>query len=491
MPWSGRQEVQIFMKVSSMAFRPSMAICLHLFRSTQKKSLLHFQTMFRCQRQQRVLDKNLFNCMIDPLNPQRRAKHKNSDPEKRPPAVKLLQHPYLKLPPQWAFPGVDKMGQAFDTCPTSIALPSSPRVSPSHNDIGTGTDHSIQVREEQDSLYNSIYSDLEAITAEFNLSTANRARKSSSPARTMYSDVMDPRLPSPPLIYLTPPLRPRKKRNLPNKLGARTATSNSPNTSSRNSPLNESRFVIHRTGSNDAEDSQETTSPNYSERRPYVYHPPPLPEQSPYSRELILPMTIKFGRLTSEAFSKPINLSEPSSPKIPANHGISTKSSMDAISVSSSVARHNLGKVDYSVGQSGTPCMPPESDDDDDDRYSPSVWKRPPVDIPSRLCQPVEPVEPVFDWNTPPIHHHHRPLSSAIPRPSIKTVYKDFLSENAEDIDPPDTDVPCTPISTKSRHTLKSIREVVEERLYQAQIGPAPSPRRAHFWDSHMQEIKN
>ena len=74
-PWSGRKDVQILMKVS-LALRPSMIICLHLSSFAQKNSLLHFHPIFRCQRQQKVLDKNLSTCMINPFNPQQRTKHK-------------------------------------------------------------------------------------------------------------------------------------------------------------------------------------------------------------------------------------------------------------------------------------------------------------------------------------------------------------------------------------------------------------------------------
>jgi hypothetical protein len=165
---------------------------------------------------------------------------------------------------------------------------------------------------------------------------------------------------------------------------------------------------------------------------------------------------------------------------------------MNTSSVSSSVARPNLGKI----GQREVPCTLPlegdndddDDDDDDDESYSPSIWKRPPMDIPSRPSKVMKPVESISHWDSiPPIHHHHRPLPSAIPRPSVETVYKGFLSKNVEKIDLADNVVARSPISSK---TKKSIREVVEERLHQAQIGPAQSPPRAHFWNSHMEEIK-
>jgi len=62
---------------------------------------------------------------------------------------------------------------------------------------------------------------------------------------------------------------------------------------------------------------------------------------------------------------------------------------MDARSVGNSVARLNLGKVDYS-DQRGAYIPSPESDDDDsdddsdDEHYLSSTWKRPPVDISGR-----------------------------------------------------------------------------------------------------------
>lgn len=317
-----------------------------------------------------------------------------------------------------------------------------------------GTQFSMKDREDQDSIYESIYSDIKAIASEINLAT-NHARRSPSPARTMYSDVMNPQAFKPPLISITPPLRPRRKRRNFSNLGAHT-TSPGQNTASQPLPLN-----------------------TRSERRLYVYHPPPLPEMnvsSTYSNRLVSPISMKCSKPISQTFSKRIK------PVFTKPLTLST----DVSSVGISVTRN----VDYS-SQHGVPyILPSRSDDDDDsdgdDRYSPSIWKRPPVDIPSGPSQDVKPVESVSDWNISSIHLHHQPLPpSAIPRPSVETVYKGFLSENAENIDLPDARV-ARSVSSKSRYTMKSIRDVVEARLSQAQIIPAT---RAHFWNSHMEEI--
>lgn len=305
-----------------------------------------------------------------------------------------------------------------------------------------------------------------------NFSTSNRATRSMSRARSMYSDVADPRSPSPALITLTPPLRPRKQGDLPNNLGSCMMTSS--NTRNQPSPLHATRTRIHNT---DPDNPRKTGS---FERRRYVYQPPPLPDlnNSPYSQALAPPISIRIGKPSSQVFSRPINLSKLAPTKLTNHdHGISTNLPS---SLSSSVAQPKLG---YSVSQREVSCMPLESDDDDDERYSPSAWTRPPVDIPIRLSRAVKPVESVSDLNIPPIHRPHRPSPSAIPRPSIEAVYKDILSENI--------DVPNAGIArSKRRYTMKSIREVVEERLYQAQVDPAQSPQRANFWNSHMKEIK-
>jgi hypothetical protein len=345
------------------------------------------------------------------------------------------------------------MGQSSDTVAysESIAL-SNDIVRLSHNDIGTGTQFSMKDRENQDSICESIYSDIRAIAAEINLAT-NHARRSPSLARTMYSDVVNPQAFNAPLISITAPLRPRRKRSSFSNLGAHTTTS--PNTASQTSPLNTS-----------------------SERRPYVYHPPPLPQMnvsSTYSHQLVSPISMRCSKPISQTFSKRIK-------PVPTELlTLSTDVSSDGISVT-----RNL---DYS-GQHGVPCIPPsesgDDDSDDDDRYSPSIWKRPPVDIPSGPSHDVKPVESVSNWNISSIHLHHQLLPpSALPRPSVETVYKGFLSENAENIDLPDARV-ARSVSSKSRYTMKSIRDVVEARLSQAQIIPAT---RAHFWNSHMEEI--
>jgi len=59
--------------------------------------------------------------------------------------------------------------------------------------------------------------------------------------------------------------------------------------------------------------------------------------------------------------------------------------------VGNSVARLNLGKVDYS-DQRGAYIPSPESDDDDSDNehYSSSAWKRPLVDISGRPSQDIQ-----------------------------------------------------------------------------------------------------
>lgn len=339
------------------------------------------------------------------------------------------------------------MGQVSDTSSESIITLSKnihpPHVRPSHNDIGTGTSYLMKG---QDSLFESIYSDIKATAAEFNLSVTDHTQRSPSPAWTMYSDVIDPRASSPPLVPITPPLRPRKQRNFSN-LGNHTSRLNA-----------SSRLPMHDTVPDDTEDPpSRQTPPARSKRQPYVYQPPPLPEInvfSPYSRHLVPPTSIRCSNPISQTFSRRNNHSKPVTAKLLTL----------------------LTDVNMPL---------PESDDDsdDDDRYSSSAWKRPPVDIPIRPSQGIKPVESASDWNIPPIHLHHQPLSpSAIPRPSVETVYKGFLSENLENID----------LSNASRGTvsrMKSIREVVEARLSQAQIAPAVSQKRAHFWNSHMKEI--
>lgn len=339
------------------------------------------------------------------------------------------------------------MGQAPDTPSESIEL-SKNFVRPSHNDIGTETQVPMKVREDQNSILESIYSDIRAIAAEINLAT-NHARGSPSLARTMYYDVMNPQEFKPPVISITPPLRPKRKkgRNFSNS-GAHTPTT-TPNTASQTSPLNTS-----------------------SERLPYVYLPPPLPEMNvllPYSRQLVSPISMRSSKPISPTFSKDI---KPVPTKLLT---LSTNVSPVGISVTSN--------VDYS-GQRGVPyTLPPKSEDDDsddDDYYSPSIWKRPPVDIPSGPSQGVKPVKSVSDWNISTI----LPPSS-IPRPSVETVYKGFLSENVENIDLLDARV-ARGVSSKSRYSMKSIRDVVEARLSQAQIVPET---KAHFWNSHMEEI--
>ena len=303
-------------------------------------------------------------------------------------------------------------------------------------------------REDQNVICESIYSDIKAIAAEFNLVT-NHVQWSPSLAQTMYSDVMDPQTFNPPSVPITPPLRPRKRRNF-SKLGAHTTTC-PPNTTIQAPPL------------------------NTSSRRPYVYNPPPLPEMnviSPYSRGLVSPTSIRCSKPISQTFSKRIK-------PVPTER---LTLSTDVSSVGASVTRPNLRNIGYS-GQRGVPyVLPSESDDDEsDDDYSPSIWKKPPVDIPCKPSQDVKLVESVSDWNISSVHLHHQPLPpSAIPRPSVETVYKGFLSENVENIDLPDARV------AKSRYTMKSIRDVVEARLPQGQILPAT---RAHFWNSHMEEI--
>ena len=339
------------------------------------------------------------------------------------------------------------MGQASDTSSEFIAL-SNDTVRPSHNETETGSQFSMKDRGDQDSICESIYSDIKAIAAEINFAT-DHARRSPSPARTMNSDIMDPQDFKPPLISIIPPLKPRRKRRSFSNVDAHTTTFLNP--TGQTSPLNIS-----------------------SKRRPYVYHPPPLPGMnisSPYSHQLVSPM--KSSKPISQTFNKRIK-------------PVPTKLLTDVSSVGISVTRN----VDYSGQQGILPSKNDDDDSDDDDRYSPSIWKRPPVDIPSGPSQNLKSVESVSDWNISSIHHHHHHhqphLPSAIPRPSVETVYKGFLSESVENIDLLDAARVARSVSNKSRYTMKSIREVVEARLSQGQIIPAT---RAHFWNSHMEEI--
>ena len=344
------------------------------------------------------------------------------------------------------------MGQTSETSSECSAL-SNNIVRPSHNDIGTGTQFSKKDQEDQDSICESIYSDIRAIAAEINLATTH-ARRSPSFARTMYSDVMNPQAFKPPLISTTPPLRPRRKRRNFSNLDAHTTTSPHHDTASQTSPLNNTNSRI--------------------ERRPYVYHPPPLPEMnvsSPYSRQLISPISMRCSKPISQTFGKRIK---------PVPTELLTLST-DVSSVGISVTRN----VDYSGQRGILPSKGDVDDSDDDDRYSPSIWKRPPVDVLSGPSQDVNPVESVSDWDTSSIHLHQPVPPSAIPRPSVETVYKGFLSENTEIIDLPDARV-VRSLSGKSRYTMKSIREVVEARLSQAQTIPATKD---HFWNNHMEEI--
>jgi len=145
----------------------------------------------------------------------------------------------------------------------------------------------------------------------------------------------------------------------------------SPNTSvqtSRQLPMH--NYAVN---ADDTEDTpnRKITRPARSNRRPYVYQSPP-PEinvLSPYSRQLVPPISIRYSKPINQIFSKRINASKPVPGKL---LGLS----MDAKSVGNSVAR--LRKVDYS-DQRGAYMPSPESDDDDsdDERYSSSTWKRP------------------------------------------------------------------------------------------------------------------
>jgi hypothetical protein len=326
------------------------------------------------------------------------------------------------------------MGQASNTS-ESIAL-SDNIDKPSHNDIETGTHFPIKGREDRNSIFGSIYSDIKAIAAEIKFTT--------NLARTMYTDVANPQEFKPPVISITLPLRPRRKRTFSN-LGADAPTT-SPNTDSETSP-----------------------SSTNSERRPYLYHPHPLPEMNvllPYSRQLVPPISMRSTKPISRTFSRGIK---------PLPTKLLTLST-DVNSVGISVTRD----VDYS-DERGVPYILPskseDGDSDDDDCYSPSIWNRPPVDITSGPSHVVKPVESVSDWNIL--------LPSAIPRPSVETVYKGFLSGNVENIDLSDDRV-AKGVSSRSHSTMKRIRDVVEARLSQAQIVPET---KAHFWNSHMEEI--
>ena len=234
----------------------------------------------------------------------------------------------------------------------------------------------MKVREDQNSILESIYSEIKAITAEINLAT-NHERRSPSLSQTTYSDVVNPQEFNPPMISITPPLRPRKKRRNSN-LGAHTPTT-SPNTVSHAPPLDTS-----------------------SERRPYVYHPPPLPEMNvllPYSRHLVPPITMRSSKPIIQTVSNDVK------PVLTL--------STDVSSVGISVTRN----VDYSGERGILPSKGEDDDSDDDDCYSPSIWKRPPVDIPSGPLHGVKPVESVSGWNISTILP-----PSAIPRPSVETV---------------------------------------------------------------------
>ena len=299
----------------------------------------------------------------------------------------------------------------------------------------------MKVREDQNSILESIYSDIKAIIAEINLAT-NHARMSPSLSRTMCSDVVNPQEVKPPVISITPPLRPRKKRRNSFNSGAPTPTI-SPNTVGQTSPLNTS-----------------------SGQRPYVYQQPPLPEMNvllPYSRQLVPPISMRSSKPIIQTVSNDVK------PVLTL--------STDVSSVGISVTRN----VDYSGERGILPSKGEDDDSDDDDCYSPSIWKRPPVDIPSGPLHGVKPVESVSGWNISTILP-----PSAIPRPSVETVYKGFLSENVENIDLSNARV-ARRVSSKSRYSMKSIRDVVEARLSQAQIVPET---KAHFWNSHMEEIR-
>jgi hypothetical protein len=306
----------------------------------------------------------------------------------------------------------------------------------------------MQDREVQSSVCQSIYSDIQAIAAEFNLSISNHAQRSPSLIQPMCSDVMDPQAPNLPFIPVTPPLKPRKQRKLC------TYTTISGN-----------------------------TALEHSKRRPYVYQPPPLPEinvLSPYSTKLVPPISINYSKPISQTFSKRINIDH----VIPANLlALST----DASSVGNlkSVVRPNLGNS----GQQGAPYIPSPGNDnddsDDDECYSSSIWQKPPADIPRKPAQGIKPVESASGWNIPSIHPHS---PSAMPRPLVETVYRGLLSENVEEnIDLPNAGGSI--ITTKMRYTMKSIREVVEARLSRAQAIPAQSSQKPHFWNSRMEEI--
>lgn len=303
------------------------------------------------------------------------------DPEKRPSAVQLLQHAYLKFSAQWVFPGVEEIGQVSNTSSEFITPKNirPPHFRPSHNDIGTSS--LMKDREHQNSPCESIHSDIQAMAAEFNLSLSNHGQRSSSLAR---SNVMH-QASSPSLIPITPPVRLRKQYNCPN---LDTHATISPSTNIQPSR----QLLMHNyTVSDDTQNApnRRSTRPTRSNRQPYVYQPPPLPAINvslPYSCQLVPPISIRYNKPVSQIFSKRINLTKPVPGKL---HGLS----MDAKSVGNSVARLNRGKVHCS-GQRGGPYMS-STESDDDEPYSSSTWKRPPVNIPRP--HDIKPVESVSD----------------------------------------------------------------------------------------------
>ena len=432
------------------------------------------------------------------------------DPRERPSAKRLLTHAYLELPPDYSFPGIERMGKNSKPETETLALDSRSRSRSRPRSPSPATIRPPKPK------------------------AAERApplpKPPNKPVTIIETDREPPSIAEgPPLVYITPPGSPKQDESWPYDLSA-SYSSDQPTARQKSSNR---RLIVHNPDEHDTDVRKTSRSTNRKPRHvspqpPYVYNPPPLPNPvlaqyssrlAPASRNVSPAASLSNSRSAS-----PLAAARNDAPIIksqPVGAPVVHKPVPHAAQPTPGLAPHRQGSADVRSSDDGY-----DTDAENESFATSSTWQRPPLDFrnPRNMIsrgalkmesksssRPSTPPITIPGTNLippTPLSISHKPAfrkvrnSDESSRPVVEVVYQhltDFFPHH--DLDNPIIPSPVEPIQDvevlpdatgQQRVTMKSIRRLAEEQALQHAV---PSLKRrwrqTPLWDMRTEEIKS
>lgn len=365
------------------------------------------------------------------------------DPQDRPSAAELQNHPYLTLPPGWRFEFADMQRPRRSIVSDKSRLMKPPRhLKPSSYDSGQ---HIPPVPQ------------LPAMDSTMSVPEIRHSVISGKQLK-LHQPHLDLER-GPRLVFITPPSSPIQD-------VSRADHTNEPSNLSGTPGFQ--RLKGFRVVNADPE-----PDPN---KVAFIYQPPPLPsvDNAPYSTRLAP------SALYHAPYSPPIIQHSTHSPTVLPSSNYSSTPSPD----------HPEPGLSHKEGD--------DYCDSDDSELGTSLWKRPPIDLTAGRPNDGRTLSSRFSQVKKAIHrnstYYHEHDAAWAPRPVPKEVYdhlQEFfprhdLDKAIIDVGHPDSTPEPKDFDDKRMQAKKSIRMVAEEQINRSQTGMR---RRTTLWDSNVEEL--